>query len=159
MTVQSTGLNLNRNFLRRIKFFLSYTVIRIFRYSNIVQFNLFGLSFFERPVLDHDAKAHTTDFITDFMKFSRFHMKSARFHEIHPKPYKIRCFNKNSSVWGYREGAMTQDFMKSWVIAPLLHSSNWIVLVEIFAFIRFWVDFTWNLPDFMWNRKTTRKEL
>ena len=56
-----------------------------------------------------------------------FHMKSARFHEIHwisygfheiqwisceihPEPYKFRCFSKNSSVW---------------------------------------VDFTWNLLDFM----------
>ena len=24
--------------------------------------------------------------------------------EIHPKPYKIRCFNKNSSVWGVHGG-------------------------------------------------------
>ena len=39
-----------------------------------------------------------------------FTMKSGRFHEIHPEPYKFRCFSKNSSVW---------------------------------------VDFTWNLPDFM----------
>ena len=69
--------------------------------------------------------------------------------EIHSKPYKIRCFNKNSSVWGVQGGAMTQDFMKSWFIAPLLHLSNWIVLVETFAFIRFWVDFTWNPADFM----------
>ena len=88
-------------------------------------------------------------------------MKSAGFHEIceirwisgeiHPKPYKIRCFSKNSSVWGEgcMEGAMTPDFMKSKVIAPLLHSSNWIVFVETSEFIRFWVDFIWNLPDFM----------
>ena len=59
---------------------------------------------------------------------------------------------KTLQFGGCREGAMTQDFMKSWVIAPLLHSSNWIILVETFAFIRFWVDF-------MWNRKTTCKEL
>ena len=44
----------------------------------------------------------------DFMKSGGFHLISC---EIHPKPYKIRCFNKNSSVWGCREGAMTQDFM------------------------------------------------
>ena len=43
---------------------------------------------------------------------------------------------------GCMEGAMTPDFMKSRVIAPLLHSSNWIVLVETPAFTRFWVDFT-----------------
>ena len=45
-------------------------------------------------------------------------------------------------------GAMTPDFMKSKAIAPLLHSSNWIVFVETSDFIRFWVDFTWNPPDF-----------
>ena len=73
--------------------------------------------------------------------------------EIHPKLYKFRCFSKNSSVWGgCMEGAMTPDFMKSKVIAPLLHSSNWIVFVETSEFIRFWVDF-------MWNRKTSCKEL
>ena len=61
------------------------------------------------------------------LKSAGFHLKSARFHEIqqisygfheiqqisceiHPEPYKFRCFSKNSSVW---------------------------------------VDFTWNLPDFM----------
>ena len=44
--------------------------------------------------------------------------------------------------------------VKSWVIAPSLHPPNWIVLVETFAFIRFWVDFTWTPLDFMrisWN--------
>ena len=88
-----------------------------------------------------------------FMKSGGFHEIRWISGEIHPKPYKIRCFNKNSLVWG---GAW-RDFMKSGVIAPLLHSSNWIVLVETFAFIRFWVDFmriSWNLADFMWNRKT-----
>ena len=58
---------------------------------------LVGLSIFERPIVDHDAKAHVMDFITDFMKSSGFHtdfmksggfhtdftMKSGRFHEIH----------------------------------------------------------------------------
>ena len=102
---------------------------------------LVGLSK-ERPILDHHPKAH----IHEIWRISG---------EIHPQPYKIRCFNKNSSVWGgCMEGAMTPDFMKSRVIAPLLHSSNWIVLVETPAFTRFWVDFTWNPADFMWNRKT-----
>ena len=48
--------------------------------------------------------------------------------EIHPQPYKIRCFNKNSSVWGVHGGGYDPRFMKSRVIAPLLHSSNWIVV-------------------------------
>ena len=47
---------------------------------------LFGLSK-ERPILGHHAKAH----IFEIRRISC---------EIHPKPYKIRCFNKNSSVWG-----------------------------------------------------------
>ena len=48
-------------------------------------------------------------------------LKSGGFHEIwqisceiHPKPYKIRCSNKNSSVWGVQGGGYDQDFMKSW---------------------------------------------
>ena len=49
---------------------------------------LFGLSK-ERPILDHHPKVH----IHEIRRISG---------EIHPKPYKIRCFNKNSSVW---EGA------------------------------------------------------
>ena len=38
-----------------------------------------------------------------------------------------------------RRGAMTQDFMKSWVIAPSLHPPppNWRVFVETSDFIRF----------------------
>ena len=37
-------------------------------------------------------------------------MKSGGFHEIHPKPYKIRCFNKNSSVWGVQGGGYDPGF-------------------------------------------------
>ena len=48
-----------------------------------------------------------------------------------------------------RRGAMTLDFMKSGVIAPSMHPPNWRVFVETFDFIRFWVDFRWNPPDFM----------
>ena len=47
---------------------------------------LVGLSK-ERPILGHHAKAH----IFEIRRISC---------EIHAKPYKIRCFNKNSSVWG-----------------------------------------------------------
>ena len=30
--------------------------------------------------------------------------------EIHPKPYEIRCFNKNSSVWGVQGGGYDPGF-------------------------------------------------
>ena len=90
---------------------------------------LIGLSKNERPILDHHTKAHNFE----IRRISP---------EIHPQPYKVRCFNKNSSVWGVHGGGYDPDFMKSGVIAPLLHSSNWIVLVETPAFTRFWVDFT-----------------
>ena len=91
------------------------------------------------------------------MKSSRFHLKSSRFHlksgGFHVKSsqnlIKSDVSTKTLQFGGCREGAMTQDCMKSWFIAPLLHSSNWIVLVETFAFIRFWVDFAWNPADFM----------
>ena len=105
---------------------------------------MFGLS--KRPILGHHAKAHI--------------LKSTQ------NLIKSDVSTKTLQFGGCREGAMTQDFMKSWFIAPLLHSSNWTVLVETFALIRFWVDFTWNPldfmwnpQDFMWNRKTTCKEL
>ena len=81
--------------------------------------------------------------LADFMKSGRFHVKSTQ------NLIKSDVSTKTLQFGGCREGAMTQDFMKSWFIAPLLHSSNWIVLVETFAFIRFWVDFTWNPADFM----------
>ena len=51
---------------------------------------LVGLSK-ERPILDHHPKVH----IHEIRWISP---------EIHPKPYKIRCFNKNSSVWGGMHG-------------------------------------------------------
>ena len=78
-------------------------------------------------------------------------MKSGGFHQVKSTQNLIKSdvSTKTLQFGGCREGAMTPDFMKSGVIAPLLHSSNWIVLVETFAFIRFWVNFTWNLPDFM----------
>ena len=96
--------------------------------------SLIGLSK-ERPILDHHPKAH-------------IHLKSTQ------NLIKSDVSTKTLQFGGCMEGAMTPDFMKSRVIAPLLHSSNWIVLVETSAFTRFWVDFTWNPPDFMqisWN--------
>ena len=59
-------------------------------------FNLIGLSK-ERPILDHHAKAH-------IFEIQRI------LCEIHPKPYKIRCFNKKSSVWGVQAGGYDPGF-------------------------------------------------
>ena len=70
------------------------------------------------------------------LKSGRFHMKST--HNL----IKSDASTKTLQFGGCMEGAMTPDFMKSRVIAPLLHSSNWIVLVETPAFTRSWVDFT-----------------
>ena len=64
---------------------------------------LVGLSK-ERPILGHHAKAHI--------------LKSSRFDEIHPKPYKIRCFNKNSSVWGVQGGGYDPGFHEILVHSP-----------------------------------------
>ena len=52
------------------------------------------------------------------MKSSRFHVKSTQ------NLIKSDVSTKTLQFGGCREGAMTQDFMKSWFIAPLLHSSN-----------------------------------
>ena len=38
--------------------------------------------------------------------------------EIHPKPYKIRCFNKNSSVWGVQGGGYDPGFHEILVHSP-----------------------------------------
>ena len=82
--------------------------------------NIFGLSM-ERPILDHHPKAHIHEIQRISWNPADFTMKSSRFHEIceiwwisgeiqqisgeiHPKPYKIRCFSKNSSVWGVHGG-------------------------------------------------------
>ena len=45
------------------------------------------------------------------------------------------------------EVCKTFDFMKSGVIAPSMHPP-WRVFAETSEFVRFWVDFTWNPPDF-----------
>ena len=69
------------------------------------------------------------------MKSGGFQVKSTQ------NLIKSDVSTKTLQFGGCMEGAMTPDFMKSGVIAPLLHSSNWIVLVETPAFTRFWVDF------------------
>ena len=80
------------------------------------------------------------------MKSGRFHVKSTQ------NLIKANVSTKPIQFDECRRGAMNQDFMKSWVIAPSLHPPpNWRVFVETSDFIRFWVDFTWNLPDFRWN--------
>ena len=55
-----------------------------------------------------------------FMKSGGFHLKSTQ------NLIKSDVSTKTLQFWGggYMEGAMTPDFMKSKVIAPLLHSSN-----------------------------------
>ena len=58
---------------------------------------MIGLSFFERPILDHDAKAHITDFITDFMKSGRFHEIRNEIRQISREILKISCFTSNLS--------------------------------------------------------------
>ena len=55
--------------------------------------NLIGLSK-ERPILGHHAKAYIFEIWQISPEIRQISC------EIHPKPYKIKCFNKNSSVWG-----------------------------------------------------------
>ena len=72
--------------------------------------------------------------------------------EIHPKPYKIRCFNKNYSVWWMQERGYDLGSHEIWGHSPPpCTPPNWRVFVETSDLIRFGVDFTWNLPDFTWN--------
>ena len=115
--------------------------------------------------------------LVDFMKSGRFspEIQCIFMWKSTQNLIKSDVFNKKLfSLGGAGRGAMTQDLMKSCVIAPLLHSSNWIVFGwKHLLFIRFWVDFMWNPLDFTWNlpdfhvdfmksggfRKTTCKEL
>ena len=73
---------------------------------------LFGLSK-ERHILGDHPKAH----IHEIRRIS-CHVKSTQ------NLIKSDVSTKTLQFGGCREGAMTQDFMKSWFIAPLLHSSN-----------------------------------
>ena len=103
--------------------------------------------------------------------------------------YKSKCFSKNSSVWWMQDGGYDQGFHEICWISHEIHwiSKLWAfawwssigllyfkrpirrVFAETSDFIRFGVDFTWNPPDFMqiswnladfmWNQKTSCKEL
>ena len=60
------------------------------------------------------------------MKSGRFHMKSGGFHEIHrisceihPKPYKSKCFNQNYSVWWMQERGYDPGFHEILGHSPL----------------------------------------
>ena len=84
------------------------------------------------------------------MKSGRFQVKSSRFHvKSTQNLVKAGVSTKTIQFDECRRGAMTLDFMKSGVIAPSMHPPNWRVFVETSDFIRLWVDFRWNLPDFM----------
>ena len=98
--------------------------------------HLVGLSIFERPILDHDAKAHITDFIMDFMKSSGFHeiwQISYGFHEIR---------------W------ISYGFHEIWRISYGFHEIRWISYGFHHEIQRIswnpWnpADFRWNLVDF-----------
>ena len=66
-----------------------------------------------------------------FMKSGGFQVKSTGFHlKSTQNLIKSDVSTKTLQFGACMEGA------------PLLHSSNWIVLVETPAFTRFWVDFT-----------------
>ena len=87
---------------------------------------LIGLLKNERPILDHHTKAHNFEIWwiswnpVDFTWNLADFMKSSRFHA---------------------------DFMKSLVIAPTLHSSNWRVFAETLAFIILGGFHRWNLGE------------
>ena len=92
-----------------------------------------------------------------FMKSGGFHLKSGRFHQVKSSRFQVKSTQnliksdvstKTLQFGGSREGAMTPDFMKSGVIAPLLHSSNWIV--EKIPWISCEIhQISWNPVDFM----------
>ena len=93
--------------------------------TNLSVFILIGLSK-ERPILDHHAKAHILKSSGFHLKSGGFHMKSGRFH-LKSTQNLIKSDVSTKTLQfggGCREGAMTPDFMKSGVIAPLLYSSN-----------------------------------
>ena len=108
---------------------------------------LIGLSFSKDLYLIMTQKLiilKSAGFHADFTwKSGRFHMKNLINQNVS---------TKTLSLEGAGEGLWPRISLKSLVIAPTLHSSNWRVFAETLAFIRFWVDF-------MWNRKTTCKVL
>ena len=65
----------------------------------------------ERPILDHHAKAHIHEILWILGEIWWISGEIWQISgEIHPKPYKIRCFNKNSSVWGVHGGGYDTGF-------------------------------------------------
>ena len=99
---------------------LQLTYMDVDNLNIITMYNyIIGLSFIERPILGDHPKAHNfeiqqisrnpVDFTVDFTKSSRFHMKNLI----------NQMFQQLFSLGVQGRGAMTQDFMKSWVIAPL----------------------------------------
>ena len=69
-----------------------------------------GLSTFERPNIGLTIPGNWS-----FEIWQISPVKSGRFHpdftcEIHPKPYKSKCFSKNSSVWWMQGGGYDQGF-------------------------------------------------
>ena len=108
-----------------------------------------------------------------------FHVKSSGFHEIlghspHLAFIKLKSFCWNTCFYNFGwisqvksgwnppdftskiyqiSGWNLVDFMKSLVIAPTLHSSNWRVFAETLAFI-IWVDFTGEICQISWVKST-----
>ena len=74
----------------------------------------------------------------DFMKSTWIQQISG---EIHPKPYKSKCFNQNYSVWWMQKRGYDPRFHEIRGHSPLPAPPNWRVFVETSDFIRFWVDF------------------
>ena len=59
------------------------------------------------------------------MKSGKFHVKSGGFHvKFIQNLIKANVSTKTIQFDECRRGAMDQDFMKSWVIAPSLHPPN-----------------------------------
>ena len=84
----------------------------------------------ERPILDHHAKAH----IHEIWRISP---------EIHPQPYKIRCFNQNYSVWWMQERGLWPWI--SWNPPDFtgeIHQISWVK----------------STGFHLWNRKTNCQE-
>ena len=95
--------------------------------------------------------------------------------EIHPEPYKFRCFNKNYScenrcleesrgtlffteekkkkknysVWWMQERGYDLGFHEIWGHSPLHAPPKLKSFCWNIWIYKVWVDFTWNPPDFM----------
>ena len=78
----------------------------------------------------HCIKLKSFSWIIWFLRFaSGFHMKSAGFHEIHPKPYKSKCFNQNYSVWWMQERGYDPGFHEiHWISGEICRISKYELL-------------------------------